>query len=184
MAYVLPGTMIEVSALTTGISRQLFDGIFATGGVTLSQVSVMTGVEPHSIQNWVKRGFVSPPLKRVYSKEQFARIVTINMLRESLQIERISGILSYINGVLDDDSDDLISDSELYHRYVDMLAESDHTVLSDTALALAAEKAAAGYVEPIPGAKHRLTTILQVMANAHYASRFRQAAEDMMASLQ
>ncbi len=184
MTTVLPGTTIEVSALTQDVSRQLFNGIFAAGGITLAQVSVMTGLEPHSIQNWVKRGFVSSPIKRQYSKEQFARIVTINMLRDSLPLDRICGMLSYLNGVLDDDSDDLISDSELYHRYVDMVACQDGITLDRAAVAAAAEKAAGGYEEPIPGAKQRLVTILQVMAYAHYASWSRQVSGDILSDLQ
>ena len=99
MAIVLPGTTIEVSQVYKGTSRTMFNGIFAAGGITLSQVSVMTGLEPYLIQNWVKRGFVSPPLKRQYSKNQFARIVIINMLRESLQLDKICGLLSYINAI-------------------------------------------------------------------------------------
>ncbi len=184
MVTVLPGTTIELSALTCGVSRQLFDGIFAAGGITLSQVSIMTGLEPHCIQNWVKRGFVSSPIKRQYSKEQFARIITINMLRETLQLERISGILSYINGVLNDERDDLISDSELYHRYVDMMANSGSGALDREAVKEAAEQAASGYEEPIAGAKRRLVAILQVMAYAHYASLARKTAEDLLCDWQ
>ena len=124
MATTLPGTTIEVSDIHKGVSRQLFDGIFAAGGITLAQVSVMTGLEPYRIQNWVKRGFVSSPQHRQYSKNQFARIVIIHMLCESLQLDRICELLSYINGNLHDESDDVIGDSELYHRYTDMIAET------------------------------------------------------------
>ena len=76
-----PGTTIEVLAMQKGGSRILFDGIFAAGGITLSQVSNMTGLEPYLIQNWVKRKFVSSPVKKLYSRQQFARIIIINMLR-------------------------------------------------------------------------------------------------------
>jgi len=93
MSTTFPGTTIETAFLEKGSSKQLFDGIFATGGITLSQVSVMTGLEPYLIQNWVKRGFVSSPIKRLYSRDQFARIVIINMLREALQIERICNLI-------------------------------------------------------------------------------------------
>ena len=124
MLKTLPGTTIEVSGITENTSRMLFEGIFAAGGITLSQVSVMTGLEPYMIQNWVKREFVSPPVKRQYSADQFARIVIINMLRESIQLDRICGLLSYINGRLHDESDDLISDSELYHKYVELISHT------------------------------------------------------------
>ena len=184
MVKVLPGTTIEISELSTGVSRTLFDGIFAAGGITLSQVSVMTGLEPYMIQNWVKRGFVSSPVKRQYSKDQFARIVTLNMLRESLQLDKICEMLSYINGALDDESDNLISDSELYHKYVDLAAEAGGNIVTDReAILKAVEKAASGYEEPIPGARRRLIRILQVMAFAHFASVSRKAAEEILAKL-
>ena len=128
MLTTFPGTTIEVRKISPGSSRSLFEGMFATGGITLSQVTIMTGLEPYLIQNWVKRGFLTSPVKRVYSKEQFARIVIINMLRESLQIDRICGLIHIIGGVLEDTTDDLISDDELYHIYVDMLADESINV--------------------------------------------------------
>lgn len=184
MVKTLPGTTVEISELTVGISRTLFDGIFAAGGITLSQVSVMTGLEPYMIQNWVKRGFVSSPVKRQYSKDQFARIITLNMLRESLQLDKICDMLSYINGRLDDESDNLISDSELYHKYVDLVAAQKGGMITDRdAIAKAVAEAAAYYDEPIPGARSRLIKILQVMTFAHYASISRRAAEEILSKL-
>lgn len=122
MVTTLPGTTVEVSRITPGLSRQLFSGIFAAGGITLCQVATLTGLEPSAIQNWVKRGFVSSPVHRQYTQNQLSRIMIINLLRETLQIEHIREMLSYLNGRLTDESDDIISDSELYHTYVDMLA--------------------------------------------------------------
>ena len=183
MITVLPGTTIEVSKLEEGTSRTLFNGLFAAGGITLAQVSVMTGLEPYMIQNWVKRGFVSSPVKRQYSKDQFARIVTINMLRESLQLDKICSMLSYINGALDDESDNLIGDSELYHIYVDLVASSGGFIADREHIEKAVKKAAEAYEEPIPGARQRLIKILEVMAFAHYASISRRSAEEIMSSL-
>ncbi len=183
MAVVLPGTTIEVSTLEKGISKTMFDGIFAAGGITLSQVSVMTGLEPYVIQNWVKRGFVSSPQKRQYSKNQFARIVIINMLRESLQIDKICGLLQYINGVLNDESDDIISDSDLYHMYADMIACGGMSVSERATVEASAVRATEGYKEPQAGAKQRIIKILQVMVYAHFASLSRKAAEEMLARL-
>ena len=182
MATVFPGTTIEVSEITPGSSRRLFDGVFAAGGITLSQVSVMTGLEPHVIQNWVKRGFLSTPVKRMYSKNQFARIVIINMLRESLQLDRICDLLGYLNGCLYDESDDLIGDSELYHMYTDMIADGGTATDRETIRA-AATLIAQRYTEPIPGARERLIKILRVMGHAHYASLSRRAAEELLSRL-
>ena len=184
MATNLPGTTIEVSGIQKGCSQVMFEGIFAAGGITLSQVSVMTGLEPYHIQNWVKRGFVSSPINRQYTKSQFARIVNINMLKESLQLESICSLLSYINGDLKDQSDDLIDDSELYHRYVDMLAEIDSVTIDEQAVKNAAAAAAADYNEPVQGARQRLSRVLQIMAYAHYASMCRRTAETMLSALE
>ncbi len=184
MATTLPGTTIEVSGIKKGCSRVMFEGIFAAGGITLSQVSVMTGLEPYIIQNWVKRGFVSSPVNRQYTKSQFARIVNINMLRESLPLESICNLLSYINGDLKDQSDDLIDDSELYHIYVDMLSDIDSVTIDEQAVGVAARVASDGYSEPVLGAQQRLNKVLQVMVFAHYASICRSTAEKMLLGLE
>lgn len=183
MATVLPGTQIEVSKIEKGVSRSMADGIFAAGGITLSQVSNLTGLEPYLIQNWVKRRFVSSPEKRMYSQNQFARICIINMLRESLQLDKIIELLHYINGTLDDESDDLIGDSELYHRYVDMLAEAGTAHIDDGIIKTAAAAVSADYNEPSPGARKRLEKVLTVMVYAHFASVARHKAELLLCSL-
>ncbi len=183
MVTTLPGTTVEVSKIESGTSRNLFDGIFAAGGITLSQVSVMTGLEPHVIQNWVKRGFVSSPQKRQYSKNQFARIVIINMLRETLRLDSIISLLGYINGSLSDESDDLIGDAELYHKYVDMFAGFGTGGINAQKISELALKTSADFEETIPGAKKRLQRILEVMAYADLASVTRRKAEQMLSHL-
>ena len=183
MPKTYPGTTIEVTRLEAGASRALFDGIFATGGITLSQVSIMTGLEYYIVQNWVKRGFLSSPKKRVYSRSQFARIIIINMLREALQIEKISGLIKTIGGALDDESDDLISDDELYHRYVDMLADKNIDLKNRESVREAAERATADFEEKTSGAKQKLLQILEVMFYAHSASMLRERADELLAGL-
>jgi DNA-binding transcriptional MerR regulator len=183
MSKTFPGTTIEVSKIEKGSSRILFEGIFATGGITLSQVSVMTGLEPYIVQNWVKRGFLTSPKKRVYSKSQFARIVLINMLRETLQIDKICGLIKVIGGELEDETDDLISDDELYHRYVDMISSESINVLDADCVKKCAAKAVESYIETLPGAKKKLEKILQVMFYAHAAAELRSNAEEMLTTI-
>lgn len=184
MSKNFPGTTIEVSKLEKNCSKMLFDGIFATGGITLSQVSVMTGLEPYIIQNWVRRGFLTPPQKRVYSRQQFARIAIINMLKESLQLDKICKLVEMIGGDPNDPSDDLISDNLLYHMYVDMLAENDINVLDEKTVSLATEKAAGQINERQPGDKKILAQILQIMLYAHTASQIRSRAEQQLLALE
>lgn len=179
-----PGTTIEVTRLESGSSKRLFDGIFAAGGITLSQVCVMTGLEPHVIQNWVKRGFITSPQKRMYSKEQFARIAIINMLKEELQLERICDLIRVISGEPNDRSDDLIGDDELYHRYVDMIAEHSMDIDNRESVKLAAERASADFEGQIPNARARLAGVLQIMLYAHSAAMIRETAVSILLSLE
>jgi DNA-binding transcriptional MerR regulator len=79
---VLPGTLIETGKLAEGESRKIFDNIFSCGGLMLSQVCNMTGLEAHTVQNWVKRRYVSSPKGRLYDVDQFSRLVIINMLKQ------------------------------------------------------------------------------------------------------
>ena len=183
MPKTFPGTIIEVSNLGKGSSRVLFDGIFATGGITLSQVSIMTGLEYYLVQNWVKRGFLSSPKKRVYSRAQFARIIIINMLRESLHIERISNLIKVIGGVLDDTSDDLISDDELYHIYVDMISDEKVSPNDKASVKAAALRATVDFNEKVSGSKEKLLCILEAMYYAHSAAMLRERAEEVLSSL-
>lgn len=180
----LPGTEIEVSAFERGISLKMFEGIFAGGGITLSQVSIMTGIETYAIQNWVKRGFVSSPKKRTYSKNQFSRIVIINMLRQSLQLDKICSLISYINGSLSDESDDLIEDSQLYHLYVDMVAGMGGIVSDYDVISSAAKIAAESYAEPVAGARARLVRVLEIMAYAHYSAISKNSAERLIREIE
>lgn len=183
MATVFPGTTIEVSKLTRESSRTLFNGIFAAGGITLSQVSIMTGLEPYMIQNWVKRGFVSSPVKKVYSKEQFARIVIINMLRETLHIEKICNLIKIIIGDPKDTSDDLIKDDELYHIYVDMISDSSININDEDSVTNAARSATRGFASNSPTSKKRLVGILRIMLYAHAAAELKKSADQILSSL-
>ncbi len=184
MASKYPGTTIEVIELKKGSSKVLFDGIFATGGIMLSQVCNMTGLEPYLIQNWVKRKFVTPPNKKLYSKEQFARITIINMLRESLQIDSICNLIQIIGGDIDDDLDDLIKDDELYHRYVDMICDHRIDTLNKADVKKMAEKAVEDFEQSSPGTKEKLIKILQIMFYAHQASELRDSAKELLSTLQ
>ena len=184
MTVTFPGTTVETSVLEKDCSVRLFDGIFAAGGITLSQVSIMTGLEPYMIQNWVKRGFLSSPQKRLYSREQFARIITINMLREVLPLETVSHLIHIISGNPHDVNDDLIGDEALYHRYVNLLADKAVNLSDPMSVRAAADRAAADFREPNPGAAAQLSHILQAMLYAHTASQMRDSATELLASLQ
>ena len=172
MKYTLPGTIIEVDGNDPQGAQKALDGIFAVKGLILSQVSQLTGLEPYVIQNWVKRGFLSPPRHKLYSRRQFCRILLINMLRESLRIEQITTLLSYMNGHLDDESDDLIDDSVLYDYFFRLLQA--HT---------SPEAVTADFQEPCPGAHRRLVQTLTVMHIAYEAAQLQKKTATLLAEL-
>lgn len=182
MKWLIPGTVIEADCADAERIANQFEGMFLAGGIVLSQVSSITGLEPYAIQNWVKRGFLTAPEKKRYSLSQLCRILNINMLKSALPMEDICGLLGYINGRLDDSADDLIDDAQLYFLFVRIAAH--HRQMQNPAGRDAyVEQALADYREPVPGAKDRVKQVLQVMLTAWAASQLRQAAEKMLQNL-
>ena len=106
MEWTLPGTVLSVDADRPQAAEGVFSSLFLAGGLVLSQVTQVTGLEPYIIQNWVRRGFLAPPKQRKYTRRQLSRILMINALKSTLSIEQICKLLSYINGALDDEGDD------------------------------------------------------------------------------
>ena len=64
MAKTLPGTTIAVDWNKPEEAETLLNSLFLAGGLMLSQVASLTGLEPYVIQNWVRRGFVAPPERK------------------------------------------------------------------------------------------------------------------------
>lgn len=171
----LPGTTIEIAVSDTAEAKSVLDNIFMCGGLTLSQVASLTGLEPYVIQNWVKRGFLAPPVKKLYTQRKFCRIAIINMLRNVLMIEEITDLLSYINGRLNDESDDILGDNELYLYFIECVSACGSA--DQEGIEGCAKAAAADFCEPFPGARGRLEKVLASMLFAYYSARYKQLAE-------
>ena len=122
--------------------------------------------------------------QRVYSREQFARIIIINMLRETLQIERICTLIHIIGGDPKNKNDDLIGSDELYHRYVDMLSSYGINITDEKEVVAALESATSNFDGDGKEAKKQLAEILRVMLYAHSASELRRKSEEILSSLQ
>jgi len=99
------------------------------------------------------------------------------------QIEKITNLLSYINGRLDDESDDIIDDSVLYFYYISAICEIKSLVIDESIISEAIEKVVAGFESPFPGAKKRLIKVLAVMINAHLAAFMIKRADDILNTL-
>ncbi len=116
MLKTIPGTAITYSEQGRYTAFSLIAPVLdATGGLTLSQLSKLTGLEGSTIQNWIKRGWVSSPKSKKYSEKQVVRIILINMLKGVMKLEQIANLMTYINGDVEDTSDDIIDDVTLYN---------------------------------------------------------------------
>ena len=182
MEWIIPGTVLPAQREAAATIDTQFNAMFLGGGVMLGQVSAITGLEPYTVQNWVKRGFLPNPVNKRYSCSQFCRIVTINMLRSAMTMDKICSLLTYVNGELDDESDDLIDDTVLYFMFLRLAARARHiggTESWDTAIADILKD----YVEPVPGAKKRIDQVLRIMLTAWIGVRTIQKAEQMLLEL-
>ena len=182
MDWIIPGTTLTAHREDAVWMRRRFQDLFLAGGIALSQVTSITGLDSYMIQNWVKRGFLAKPEQKRYSLNQLCRVITINMLKGVLPMDRICGLLSYVNGKLDDESDDLIDDAELYFLFVRLAAKARDLDTGEQ-WNKAIEDTLEGYAEPVPGAKERVAQVLRIMLTAWVAARMAQEAEKMMQTL-
>ena len=182
MNWTLPGTVIPAQRQEADRTCELFRSMFLPGGMVLGQVSNISGLEPYMIQNWVKRGFLAPPKGKRYTLRQLCRILNINMLKGVLPMERICGMLGYINGQLDDEGDDTIDDSQLYFMFVKLAAHAKELDQSG-AWQPAIDRVLQDYQEPIPGARERIAKVLRIMLIAYVAARMKEEAEGLLTEL-
>ena len=116
MKRIIPGTTLKLNEQARYAAFSVISPVFeATGGLTLSQLSKLTGLEGTTIQNWIKRGWVSSSKGKRYSEKQILRILLINMLRGAMRLEDVVNLMKYINGDVEDDSDDIIEEELLYN---------------------------------------------------------------------
>ena len=182
MNWKIPGTTLEAERSNADRTVDLFRSMFLAGGLTLSQVASITGLENHTIQNWVKRGFLPPPQNKRYNMEQVCRIININILKGNMPLEQIIKLMAYLNGDLADESDDLVDDTMLYFMFVSLASRARHiggTENWDEAL----EQITADYVEPVPGAREKLCKVLKIMLTTWIANLVKAAADRMMEEL-
>ena len=184
MEWTLPGTVLSVDADRPQAAEEVFSSLFLAGGLVLSQVTQVTGLEPYIIQNWVRRGFLAPPKQRKYTRRQLSRILMINVLKSTLSIEQICKLLNYINGALDDEGDDTIDDTELYGAFV-LVAGSvqKHGLTSESEMNRLIADGLKDYKESIPGAKERIEQALRIMITAWRAAQLQTKAQSMMNAL-
>lgn len=176
MQWNIPGTVIPVDLTQDPHIEERIKGMFLGGGMMLSQITAITGQEPYTVQNWVKRGFLPAPENKRYTLRQLCRIININMLKDVLMMEDICGLLQYINGNLGDESDDLIDDSQLYFLFI-RLAECHARTRTPFESDIYLDEVLQEYQEPVPGAKDRVAKVLRIMLTAWAAAQMKKKSQ-------
>lgn len=126
MPITLPGTAIPFTGKATEDTfAQIAPIIQTTGGISLSQLSALTGLEGSTIQNWIKRGWVTPSQGKKYGERSVVRILLINILRSALKLEDIAKLMRYVNGDVEDTEDDIMHDTPLYNLLCSVIYESE-----------------------------------------------------------
>lgn len=174
----LPGTLLSIG---TESLENPFGAIHpllaATGGLTLAQVSEVTGIEPTTIQNWIKRGWVASPEAKRYGETQLMRIILINMLRGSMQLDAIAELMAYINGEVEDRSDDIIPDRELFSRLCRVILHAQNEQTCDIAIL---KQIVENEVDTFQGASaecgQKLKEVLLIMTLMYQATQLKETA--------
>ena len=183
MEWTIPGTVLTGRQDQPEQTENQIRAMFLGGGIVRSQVASVTGLEAYAVQNWVKRGFLAPPVGKRYSCRQLCRIIIINMLKSTMPMEQIVQLLRYINGQLDDDSDDCIDDAELYFAFLRAAARIRSPQLEIPRLQQIVSESLERYREPVPGARQRVEQVVLIMLIAWQASRLQQTAQSLFSAL-
>ena len=182
---LIPGTRLKKSEMGNVTGLEFLSKVFfISEGVMLSQIREVSGIDGSTLQNWTKRGWVANARLKKYNIDQVAHILIINMLRSCIQLDRIALLLHYINGKIDDKSDDIIRDSQLYDyicRILDKLMQQD--VCSMTSIKTVIREEISGYQENMPGAADRLANALEIIIVAYYAALIKRRSDEMLTVL-
>ncbi len=150
----------------------------------LSQIREITGLDAPALQNWIKRGWVSSPSGKRYNIDQVARILIINMLRDVFQLEKIAFLMSYINGSVNDRSDDIIPESVLYEYICCIIDKCESCDLgSSENLKKLIVDCTGDYKEVIPGSTERLQKALEINILAYESARIKAKAESLLSTI-
>lgn len=147
-----------------------------TNGLSLGQVCSITGNDPFVIQNWVKRGYVSRPINKKYHEKQLARILMINALKDSMKIDEIGKLMELVNGDVEDESDDLLSEVELYT----LLSKVVYKLEKDSDI----EEVIKKEIKSQNMDNDKLFIALEVMTNGYIASTHKKEANKYLSILE
>ena len=179
----IPGTNFDIGRMGGATGMEFLDKVFyITKGIMLGQIREITGLDGTTLQNWVKRGWVPNPTKKTYDKEQLARILIINMMRDTMQLSRVIFLLTYVNG--EEEQDRIVSESQFYDyicKTLERIASPDSAGLND--LDPVIERVIADYEEKYAGAKRKLAVGIRIVVITYYAALVKSVADDTIDAL-
>ena len=181
----IPGTKLLRSEAGGAIGLEFLSKIFfVSDGVMLNEIREVSGIDGSTLQNWTKRGWVANSKLKRYDINQFAHILIINMLRSCMQLDKIASLIEYINGDIDDRSDDIIADSVLYD-YICRILENlrSYEVSSLSTVKDEVNSVTSDYVERFPGARERLVNALEIIVVAYCATIIKKYSDSMLDSI-
>jgi hypothetical protein len=182
---LIPGTKLNKSDMGNVTGLEFLSKVFyISEGVMLSQIREVSGIDGSTLQNWTKRGWVANARLKKYNIDQVAHILIINMLRSCIQLDHIAFLLQYINGKIDDTSDDIIRDSVLYDyicRILETLTRKD--VATKASITEVIRDQISDYKEAMTGARDRLANALEIIVTAYYAALIKRSSDEMLANL-
>jgi hypothetical protein len=182
---LIPGTKLNKADMGNVTGLEFLSKVFyISEGVMLSQIREVSGIDGSTLQNWTKRGWVANARLKKYNIDQVAHILIINMLRSCIQLDHIAFLLQYINGKIDDASDDIIRDSVLYDyicRILETLTRKD--VATKASITEVIRDQISDYKEAMAGARDRLANALEIIVTAYYAALIKRSSDEMLANL-
>ncbi len=170
MELLLPGTLIPVSKNHLENIKQVFDPMFLSGGMQLRQVMNLTGVEAHTVQNWVKRGFVASPVKKIYDQDRFVRLAFLNYFKDVFSLEGIISLLKMAD-----------QDNTVYAAFCSLLALSPvDPIRSETKFNEIIDNAISGHdFNYSKTSREQVRRLLTILYTAHLSIILKKEAERM-----
>ncbi len=179
MLEYIPGTVMQKDKMGGVTGIEFLNKIyFISDGIKLSQVKEITGVDGTTLQNWIKRGWLLNPVNKTYGIDQLARILIINMMRDTVQLSKISFLLKYINGSIASREDDIIQESVLYDyicKSLEIWCGGESRDLRDTVIDVTSD-----YTERFTGARQRVERALEIIVRSYQATLIKRYTDSLI----
>lgn len=180
-AKCMPGTVLPLNSETSMMFSNIDVLFYAAKGLSLSQITSITGLPASTIQNWVKRGWISMGNGKKYNESAFSRILIINILRNSIQLEKIHDLLDYIVNSKSENPEDIIKEQDLYHILCTAIIDMDRRVnFTPDNVPAYVLKLLGEYKIPTPNSRERLQKGLIIMLLAYISSTVKMRVESLI----